>query len=108
LDDAAGSVPFIEIFRRGLKKIGARRQFYNKYFPQGNLKLRHIGIDSDQKIIISENLTKANQAIFAAAMHIKKEENIKSVSIANGTVHVKQKEGDKRVPIQKVAELEWY
>jgi hypothetical protein len=91
-----------------MKKIGGMRQFYNKYFPQGILKLQHVEIDSDQRIIISENLTKANQAIFAAAMGIKKAENIKSVSIANGTVHVKQKEGDKRVPIQKVAELEWY
>jgi hypothetical protein len=36
------------------------------YFEHENLKLQHVGIEADQRIYISENLTKANQPIFAA------------------------------------------
>jgi hypothetical protein len=117
------SVPQVEVFRLGKKKAGAkhdppllikfqnpyeRQRFYDKYFEFGNLKLQHVGIEADQRIYISENLTKMNQPIFAAAMRLKRERKIASVSTSNGTVHVKPRQGDRRVPIRDMSELERY
>jgi hypothetical protein len=59
-----------------------------------------------KEFLFPKNLTKVNQPIFAAAMRLKRERKIASVSTSNGTVHVKLRQGDRRVPIQKMAELE--
>jgi hypothetical protein len=75
--------PRVEVFRLGKKRVGAkwdspliirfankfdRTVFYEKYFEHGNLKLTDVGINANQRIFISENLTKFNQEIFATAM----------------------------------------
>jgi hypothetical protein len=114
-------VPQVEAFRLGRKRVGAKSDppllfkflnkidrtfFYNKYFDHGNLKLSDVGINADQRIYISENLTKFNQQIFARAMRLKKDGKIYSVSTYYGVVSIKQRRGGDSVPIKLTAELD--
>jgi hypothetical protein len=116
-----GNIPFAEAFRLGKKKPGTtydppillkfmnkfdKNNFYHSYFVHKTLKLAEIGFQLEQRIIITENLTKHNQSIFVAAMKIKNEARLKSVSTSNGIVFVKQREGDNKIPIKCLSGLD--
>jgi hypothetical protein len=45
-----------------------------------NLKLTDVGINANQRIFISENLTKFDQEFFAAAMRLKRDGKLATVS----------------------------
>jgi hypothetical protein len=119
----ANLVPSAEVFRMGKKKPGAnyeppillrfcnkfeRGSFYQKYFSHGQLKLSDVGFNVDQRIYMSENLSKLNQPIFAEAMRLKKEKKLFSVSTFHGITYVKPKQGDNSVPVKTLSELDHY
>jgi hypothetical protein len=83
-----------------------KEDFHHRYFVKGDLNLTNIGFSVDQRIIIVENLTKHNQAIFAAAIKLKKEKTIFAVSTSHGVVYIKKNEGDRPVQIKFLSELE--
>jgi hypothetical protein len=102
------ALPKVDVFRLGRKRAGAkydppvmlrfvnkhdRNDFHRKYYAFKTLSLRDVGLQLDQRIIISENLSKSNQSIFAQAMTMRKERKIFGVSTAGGTIFVKAKKG---------------
>jgi hypothetical protein len=103
-------VPPVEAFRLGRKKIDAEydppvlfnflnkinRSFFNLLI---NLKISDVGINADQRIYISENLTKFNQENFDRAMRLKKEGKIFLVSTFHGDYSIKQRRGGDKVHI---------
>jgi hypothetical protein len=83
-------------------------EFHGKYFKFKDLRLPHVGYRFDQRIFITENLTKFNQTIFSQATKMKTEQTLKSVSTYHGSVFVKQKEDDPPVRINTISELEQF
>jgi virulence-associated protein VapD len=80
--------------------------FFKKYLANLNLKLSDLGFESSQtRVYISENLTKADQALFAAALKLRKDKKIFSVKTSFGAVYVKKKEGDKWALIKEPSML---
>jgi hypothetical protein len=114
-------IPRADFYRLGKKKSDAkfdpplilkfanyidRRAFYRNYFLHRNLNLSEIGFGtSTQRIFITENLTKQNQEIYAAAMKLRYNKKITSVSTSNGVVMVRRREDEKPTPVLSVAEL---
>jgi hypothetical protein len=116
---APDTIPRVQIFRMG-KKTNAnfdppllvkfadvidRKTFYTNYFRCKTLNLSQIGFNSTQRIYITENLTKRNQEIYAAAMKLRYEKKIWSVSTSNGVVMVRRREADRPAPVLSLAEL---
>jgi hypothetical protein len=115
--------PLVEVFRLGAKKPGSkfdpplilrfanrieRNIFHQKYFAMRNLALNHIGFQTNSRIIISENLTKSSQSIFAAAMKLKHDAKLVKVTTLRGTVYVKPCGKDKSVPVKLLSDLDCY
>ncbi len=80
--------------------------FYNKYFQKKNLNLIDIGYQTPARIYISENLTKQNQQIFGAALQLKKDGAIASVSTHFGAVSVKKTQEGNRITVDNLADLD--
>jgi hypothetical protein len=115
------SMPAVVAFRLGRKKPGSDRDppillkfcnhiekdhFYQKYFAFKNLNLTHIGFDVDQRIVISENLTRHNQQIFQAAIKLKFERKIFQVSTNNGAVFIRKGQTSRRTMVSKLSDLD--
>jgi hypothetical protein len=115
--------PQVDIFRLGKKKVGSKfdpplllrftnffdkNAFHRKYFAHKTLSLSEIGFQSDQRVYITENLTKYNQEIYAAAMKLKADKKLHSVSTSQGVVSVKRAVGDRPMPIMLKSELNKY
>lgn len=77
----------------------------SKYFAFRQLNLRSIGMDSDQRIYASDNLTKTNFDIQQKAVRLLKEKVIFKVHTRNGHVYVKFKEDESFVLVQNSDDL---
>lgn len=69
----------------------ARDEFCGAYLRERNLKLRHIGLDSDRRVNINESLTTETLKLKSAAQHLnlKKMGKLTYVYTKLGVVHVK-------------------
>lgn len=67
--------------------------------------LRHIGINSDNKFYINENLTKENFQIFRAAVRLKKKRVIHSAFTMRGFVYIKRTVNDTILQIDDISQL---
>lgn len=83
-----------------------RDEFYSAYLCKRDLKLKHIGLDSDRRIYINENLTMEVRKLKSAALHRKKAGKLTSVYTKDGIVHVKHAVGGPPIAIQSVEELD--
>jgi hypothetical protein len=113
--------PLVEVFRLGAKKPGAKFDlplllrfanriekniFHQKYFAKKSLALNNIGFETNSRIIISENLTKSSQNIFAAAMKLKHEGKLTRVTTMRGAVYVKPSGKEKSIPVKSLSDLD--
>jgi hypothetical protein len=99
---SSNSPPILVKFALKFDKIA----FYNKYFKKKTLNLTDIGYQTSVRIYISENLTKQNQHIFGAALQLKKDGVIASVSTHFGAVSVKKTREGNRITIGNMADLD--
>jgi hypothetical protein len=84
-----------------------KADFHKMYFAKKDLKLDNIGFAGDNtRIYISENLTKYNKEIFDAALNLKKDGKLVSVSTFHGTVSVKLAPTDRPKQILCLADLD--
>lgn len=67
----------------------SRDDFYNAYLRTRDLKLRHLGLDSDRRIYVNENLTVGARKVKVAALRLKKAGKLSTVYTKQGVVHVK-------------------
>lgn len=84
---------------------GLRDEFYSKYLAKRNLKLRHIGINSDRRIYINENLTVKAREIKRAALKLRRENKLIAVSTKLGTVQVKKTADGPYLPVSSIDQL---
>jgi hypothetical protein len=116
---APEEIPHAEVFRLG-KKTGTgadppilvkfistrdRNTFYRKYFQHRSLNLSEIGFASNTRVYITENLTGHNLEIYKAALTLRNEKKLFSVSTSHGTVMIRFKDGDKPVEAKTLAAL---
>jgi hypothetical protein len=117
---ASNTVPAAEVFRLGKKKAGSsfdppilvkfarqldKNEFYRRYFRHKNLNLTEIGFQLNQRIYITENLTKQDQEIHAEAMRLRHERKLFSVTTSRGVVLVRRNKDDRPIQIRGVSEL---
>jgi hypothetical protein len=118
---AANSIPRADVFRLGRKAANStvgppilikfmnkmdKSDFHNKYFKHLNLKLSDLGFESsEERIYISENLTKSCQTIFVEAKKLKREGKMSAVKTSFGAVFVKKLEGDNWMQINEISNL---
>lgn len=67
--------------------------------------LRHIGINSDNKFFVNENLTSANFKLLCAANRLKKEHYIYSAYTIRGLVHIRKSQNDQAILIDDLDHL---
>ena len=94
--------PLLVTFARIPDKI----EFFRRYFRHNHLNLSEIGFNADQRIYITENLTKLDQEIYAAAMKLRHEKKLHTVSTSRGVVMVRRNKEDRPVPVKAVSELD--
>jgi len=70
-----------------------------------NLRLKHMGFESDKEIYINEQLTKANHKILKSAVGMKKKKLLWSVFTRNGIVFVKKPQQENAIRIENVNQL---
>jgi hypothetical protein len=114
------TAPAAEIFRLGKKKVGSsfdppilvkfarildKNEFFRRYFRHKNLNLTEIGFSVNQRIFITENLTKQDQEIHATAMKLRNEQKLLSVSTSRGVVLVRRHKEERPFPVRMVSEL---
>lgn len=88
-------------------ELNAIRQnnLMRQYFKHGKLSLMDIGFSLPDRIFISDNLSKLNNAIHKEALRLKKLGKIKTVNISSGFVHVQLPDSNKSSKIASVKEL---
>lgn len=67
----------------------SRDDFYNAYLRTRDLKLRHVGLESDRRIYVNENLSVAARKLKVAALRMKKAGKLSTVYTKQGVVYVK-------------------
>ncbi|KAL9705858.1 hypothetical protein quinque_009376 [Culex quinquefasciatus] len=77
----------------------ARDEVYSAYMRRCDLKLRHLGLNSDRRVYINENLDTAARKLKSAALRLKKAGKLASVYTSKGIVYVKQAGGTSSVAI---------
>ena len=82
-----------------------RDEFYSAYLRKRDLKLRNIGLDSDRRVYINENLSIEARKLKSAALHKKKAGKLASVYTKDGIVYVKTAAGGHPITIQTEDEL---
>lgn len=85
-----------------------RDEFYSAYLRKRDLKLRHIGLDSDRRIYINESLTIEARKLKSRALHLKKEGRLTSVYTKQGVLYVKPATNESSVVIQSERDLNEY
>ena len=90
----------------GLKTT--RDDFYSAYLHKRDLKLKHIGVDSDRRIYVNESLTVEARKLKSMALHLKKAGKLASVYTKQGIIHVKATAGGPAIVIQSADDLEKY
>ncbi|KAL1375226.1 hypothetical protein pipiens_017617 [Culex pipiens pipiens] len=68
-----------------------RDRFYSTYLRRRDLKLRHLGMSSDRRVFINENLNAGAREVKKAALLLKKVGKLTSVFTKGGIVHVKRR-----------------
>jgi hypothetical protein len=94
--------PLLVKFVRTSDKV----EFFRRYFQHKHLNLSEIGFNARQRIYITENLTKQDQEIHAAALKLRHERKLFSVSTLRGVVMVRRSREDRPVPVKAVSELQ--
>lgn len=94
-------IPQADTFRLGRRKEGAKMDppllfkftnvidktlFHRRYFQHKNLNLHELGFASSSRVFITEILAKKQQGIFTAAMKLRNEKALHSVSTSRGVV----------------------
>lgn len=82
-----------------------RDDFYSAYLRKRDLKLRHVGLNSDQRIYINENLTVTARKLKVLALDLKRTGKLTSVFTRHGIVHVKKSPDDPPVAIYSQEDL---
>lgn len=67
-----------------------RDDFYSGYLQKRDLRLQHLGINSNRRIYVNENLAVAARKIKKAALQLKKSGKLSSVYSKKGIIHVKR------------------
>jgi hypothetical protein len=113
-------IPHAEIFRLEKKKnasgyeppilvkfsrLSARNALFRSYFQHRNLNLSEIAFMSNTRIYITENMTGHNLEIYKAALKLRHEKKIHSVSTSRRSVMVRFREDDNLVAVTTMAEL---
>jgi hypothetical protein len=102
----SGALPHPPILLRFVSKYD-KTAFHKKYFAKKTLNLADLGFaGATARVYVSENLTTNNQQLFGAAMKLKKEGKLTSVSTFHGTVSVKQTQTGNPKKILKPADLD--
>lgn len=86
--------------------VGVRHAFYNAYFARKTLGTRDLGFAVDQRIYVSENLTRNNSILRGKATALKKAGQIINFSTRDGIVRIIAREGNRPRPVFNDAELE--
>ena len=82
-----------------------RDEFYRAYLRKRDLKLRHIGLDSDRRAYINESLTLQSRKVKMAALRLKKDGKLVSVYTKLGVVVVKHTVNGPPIEIRSEEEL---
>jgi hypothetical protein len=113
-------LPRVRAFRLGRKKPGSRTDppilfkfsnrfdrmdFFRAYLKDINLKLSDIGLTTDTRIYLSDNMTTMNRRIFQAAWKLRDEKKIFSVKTISGKVYIRIREADMPIAISHLSEL---
>lgn len=89
--------------------IRQRTNFFVKYLQTKDLALKHLGMNGESRIFISECLTKRNAYILKEALPLKKNKIIHTVYTKNGRVFVREiNDPTKQVQIDDVGMLNKY
>jgi hypothetical protein len=114
-------IPTVDIFRLGRKgdaahpdpplllrftNIHDKNLFHREYFRHRTLNLSDIGLHTNQRIYITENLTKKRQELFTAAMKLRREKQLYSVSTSRGVVMIRRDPRDRPAPVNSLLELQ--
>lgn len=102
-DDNNGGLIVVEF---ALKS--SRDEFYSAYLRKRDLKLRHVGLESDRRVYINESLTSEARKLKSAAIHLKKAGKLASVFTKQGVLHVKTTVSGLPIVIQTEDELAKY
>lgn len=84
----------------------SRDHFYSAYLRTRNLNLRHLGLDSDRRIYVNENLTVNARKVKVAALRIKKTGKLSTVYTKQGVVYVKPTAESNPVVVNSVKDLD--
>lgn len=84
----------------------ARDEFYSAYLRRRDLRLNHIGIDSDRRVYVNESLTSEARKLKAAALHLKKAGKLASVYTRLGIVYIKPTAGAQPLVIKTEEDLD--
>lgn len=82
-----------------------RDEFFAKYLSKRDLGLKHIGIKSERRIFINENLTMNAREIKRAALKLRRENKVTVVSTKLGIVYVKKTTDGPAVAITSIDQL---
>lgn len=85
--------------------LNDRNDFYSAYLKNHELKLRDVGLNSDARIYINENLTLTARKLKVLALNLKRSGKLSSVFTKQGIVHVKRTSDDPPVPIHEEGDL---
>lgn len=83
-----------------------RDRFYSSYLRSRDLKLRHLGMPSDRRVFINENLNADARELKKVALLLKKSGKLASVFTKGGVVHVKRRVGDPPIAVQCMKDLD--
>lgn len=83
-----------------------RDEFYSAYLRKRDLKLRHIGLDSDHRVYINESLTIEARKLKSAALHRKKAGKLAMVYTKQGVVYVKAAVTGPSIAVQSEVDLD--
>lgn len=83
-----------------------RDRFYSTYLRRRDLKLRHLGMPSDRRVFINENLSADAREVKKLALSLKKAGKLTSVFTKGGIVHVKRRVGDPPFAVESAEDLQ--
>lgn len=83
----------------------SRDEFYSAYLRKRDLKLKHLGLDSDRRVYINESLTTEQRKLKSTALHLKKAGKLVSVYTKQGIVYVKAAANGPPIEINSEREL---
>lgn len=82
-----------------------RNDFFAKYLRSTSLTLAQIGLQSDKRIYVNENLIPSARKVKSKAVEMKKEGKLASVFCRGGIVHIKLPGSDQDRIVKSEAEL---